>query len=435
MKDLVAHNAPRSTQRVLPMPKRPNQTSRYQEKREAVLNAAAVLFNERGVKGATLSDIAASVGLVTNSVTYYYRKKEDLATACFLRTIDAFNALAVAAAQEAGTEARIGAFFSRLARLLADIELGRHAPIVNFNDIRALPATHADQVFSTYTDMFRRVRALIAPEGTRLARHDLNARGHIVLSVAHNLRQWIDGYEVEEYPRVAKRLADIVLHGLAAPGAGWQAADGERHWKLGEDAGGTSEAFLRAATTLVNEQGYRGASVDKISARINVTKGSFYHHNDNKHDLIAECFERTFRVVRRALSLAENGPGSGWSRACAAARALVRYQLSDEGPLLRSTAVSALPDDAQRQAVRRTLQRLTERLTSVVVDGMIDGSIRPLDPHIAAQASIAAINAAAEMHRWVANATLDNAADLFVRPALQGVLCPGSAGAGPPQAD
>jgi AcrR family transcriptional regulator len=429
MSDSVAHNAPPfgPTPR---MPKRPLQTSRYQEKREAVLNAAAVLFNERGVKGATLSDIAASVGLVTNSVTYYYRKKEDLATACFLRTIDAFNALAAAAAQEAGTEARIGAFFSRLARLLADIELGRHAPIVNFNDIRALPSTHAEQVFSAYTDMFRHVRALIAaPESQRLTRHDLNARGHIVLSVAHNLRQWIDGYEVEEYPRVAKRLADIVLHGLAAPGASWQAADGERDWnlgrKLGEDSGATSEAFLRAATTLVNEQGYRGASVDKISARINVTKGSFYHHNDNKHDLISECFERTFTVVRRALSLAENGPGSGWSRACAAARALVRYQLSDEGPLLRSTAVSALPDDTHRQAVKRTLQRLTERMTSVVVDGMIDGSIRALDPHIAAQASIAAINAAAELHRWVAGATLDNAADLFVRPALQGVLCPG----------
>jgi len=408
------------------MPKRPPQTSRYQEKREAVLNAAAVLFNERGVKGATLSDIAASVGLVTNSVTYYYRKKEDLATACFLRTIEVFNGLAAAAAQEAGTEPRISAFFLHLARLLADIELQRHAPIVTFNDIRALPSPHAEQVFAAYTDMFRHVRALIAlPDAARLARHDLNARGHIVLSVAHNLRQWIDRYEVEEYPRVAQRLADIVLHGLAAPAVGWQADDGERHWKLGDDSGGTGEAFLRAATTLVNEQGYRGASVDKISARINVTKGSFYHHNDNKHDLINECFGRTFTVVRRALSLAENGPGSGWSRACAAARALVRYQLSEEGPLLRSTAVSALPDDAQRKAVRRTLQRLTERMTSVVVDGMIDGSIRALDPHIAAQASIAAINAAAELQRWVASATIDNAADLFVRPALQGVLCPG----------
>ena len=403
-------------------------TSRYQEKREGVLNAAAVLFNQRGVKGATLSDIAGSVGLVTNSVTYYYRKKEDLATACFERTIEAYNELAAAAARESSAEARVEAFFALLARLLADIELGSHAPMVTFNDIRALPSPHAEKVFADYTDMFRHVRNLLrGPETARLARDDLNARGHIVLSEAHTLRQWIGRYEVEEYPRVARRLADIVLHGLPAPGSVWPGADSERHWRLGADSGGTSEAFLRAATALVNEQGYRGASVDKISARINVTKGSFYHHNDNKHDLISECFERTFAVVRRALSLAENGPGSGWSRASAAARALVRYQLSDEGPLLRSTAVSALPDDAQRDGVRRTLFRLTERMTSVVVDGMIDGSIRPLDPHIAAQASIAAINAAAELHRWVPSATIDNAGDLFVRPALQGVLCPGMA--------
>lgn len=411
-------------------------TPRYREKREAVLNAAAVLFNERGVKGATLADIAASVGLVTNSVTYYYRKKEDLATACFLRTIDAFDALAAAAAQHGDTEARVAAFYERFAALLADIEQGRHAPMVTFNDIRALPSPHAEQVFAAYTDMFRRVRGLLkSPASAQLARDELNARGHIVLSVAHNLRQWIVRYEVEEYPRVAQRLADTVLHGLPAPGARWQAADRERHWPLDEprgdgrsdDGGATGEAFLRAATMLVNEQGYRGASVDKISARIHVTKGSFYHHNDNKHDLISECFERTFAVMRRALRLAEHAPGSGWSRACAAACALVRYQLSERGPLLRSTAVSALPDQAHRDAVRLTLQRLTERMTSVVVDGMIDGSIRPLDPHIAAQASIAAINAAIELQRWVPSATPDNAADLFVRPALLGVMCPGLA--------
>jgi AcrR family transcriptional regulator len=435
---LAGHNAPpprhkRRAARAEP-PNQPMQTqlqpstARYQEKREAVLGAAALLFNQRGVKGATLSDIAASVGLVTNSVTYYYRKKEDLATACFLRAIDAFNALAVAAAREADVESRLSAFFAGLARMVGDIELGTRAPVVLFNDIRALPSPHAEQVFTVYTDMFRHVRNLLkAPQTAALAREELNARGHIVLSAAHNLRQWIGRYEVEDYPRVAQRLSDILLHGLHARDSRWQTADSELQWRLQEDTSGSNEAFLRAATILVNEQGYRGASVDKISARINVTKGSFYHHNDNKHDLISECFDRTFSVVRRALRLAENGPGSGWSRACTAARALVRYQLSTDGPLLRSTAVSALPDEAHRDGVRRTLFRLTERMTSVVVDGLIDGSIRPLDPHIAAQATIAAINAAAELHRWVPAATIDNAADLFVRPALQGVLCPGRA--------
>lgn len=403
-----------------------SRTSRYQEKREAILGAAALLFNEQGVKGATLAGIAGSVGLVTNSVTYYYRKKEDLATACFLRSIAAFETLAASAVGERGVPARLRAFFRRHAQLLADIEEDRHPPIVNFSDIRALPSPQAEQVFAAYTDMFRSVRGLLrGPETAHLSRDDLNARGHMVLSIAHLVRSWIGRYEVEEYHRIADRITDILVLGLAGPDSRWQAKDGESVWYLADDTGSSSEAFLRAATVLVNEQGYRGASVDKISARLNVTKGSFYHHNDTKHDLITECFERSFAVVRLALGLAENGTGSGWGRACAAARALVRYQLSADGPLLRFSATSALPDESHRERVRRTLHRLTERMASVLVDGMMDGSVRPLDPAIAAQAIIATLNAAAELHRWLPRANLDNVADLYVRPAFEGVLCLG----------
>jgi len=403
------------------------QTPRYQEKREAILAAAALLFNAQGVKGATLSGIAGSVGLVTNSVTYYYRKKEDLATACFLRSIAAFEAMAEAAARERSVPTRLRAFFRLNVQLLADIEEGRHAPIVNFNDIRALPSSQAEEVFAAYTALFRRVRGLLkGAETASLTRDDLNARGHIVLSVAHGLRSWIGRCETDEYQRAADRASDILLHGIHGAGSTWAAAEGESAWCLSSGADDTSEAFLRAATAMVNEQGYRGASVDKISARLNVTKGSFYHHNENKHDLISECFARSFAVTRQALSLAENGTGSGWSRACSAARALVRFQISPDGPLLRSTATSALPDQAQRERVRLTMRRLTERMASVVVDGMMDGSIRPLDPGIAANGAIAVINAAAELQRWVAGADLVNVADLYVRPAFEGVLCPGA---------
>ncbi len=412
-------------------PPAPPPTPRYQQKREAILSAAATLFNERGVKGSTLADIAGAVGLVTNSVTYYYRKKEDLAHACFLRSIAAFNTLAAAASQERGVPRRLQAYLRLHAALLADIEEGRHAPLVGFSDIRALPSPQLDEVFSAYTDMFRRVRELLkGPETATLSRNDFNARSHIVLSTVLGVRAWIDRYEPDEYGRVAARVSDVLLHGLAGTGARWQTTDGESAWALADSTGSSQEAFLRAATVLVNEQGYRGASVDKISARLQVTKGSFYHHNDNKQDLITECFERSFAVLRSALRLAENDSGSGWARCCAASRALVRYQLSENGPLLRSSATSALPDEAHRQQVRRTLQRLTGRMGHVVVDGLMDASIRPLDPAVAAQSLIAAINAAAELHRWLPGATMDNAADLYVRPLLQGVLCPGAAPAG-----
>ena len=60
------------------------------------------------------------------------------------------------------------------------------------------------------------------------------------------------------------------------------------------------ESFLMAASRQINEHGYRGASVDRISAALNVTKGAFYHHNEAKDDLVAACFRRSFGIAREA---------------------------------------------------------------------------------------------------------------------------------------
>lgn len=416
-----------------------------QDRREALLDAAARLFNEHGVRGATLANIAAAVGLVTNSVTHYFRKKEDLAAACFLRSIDAIDAIAAGAMRHSSVAARLGAFFADYARLLADLDERRRSQLIVFNDVRALRGAQAVEVFAAYTSLFRRMRGLLDGEGTgRLGRADLNARAHALLSAANGVRSWIGRYETDEYPRMAARVADVLLHGVAAPGAGWErrgegsmrgddgagsgggqggepcAAD-RRH--ADERANGTHAALLRAATALVNEQGYRGASVNRIAARLALTKGAFYHHHETKEHLITQCFERTFAVEREALRRAEAGGGDGWRRVCEVARALAGFQFSDEGPLLRASAISALPDPATRERVRRTMGRLAERMANVVVDGMIDGSIRPLDAAVAARCVVAAVNGAAEVDRWVPGVTADNVDELYVRPALCGVLC------------
>ena len=152
-----------------------------------------------------------------------------------------------------------------------------------------------------------------------------------------------------------------------------------------------------------------------------MTKGSFYHHNDNKLDLIAACFDRTFKVVRQALETAESVEGSGWSRAASATRALVRFQLSAEGPLLRLSSTSVLPDQADRARVHKTLQQLTERMASVLVDALMDGSVRPLDTSIAAQMVMGLVNGAAELHRWVPGVTEESVAELYVRPIFCGL--------------
>ncbi len=401
------------------------QTQRFQVKREAILSAAAREFNQHGVKGATLADIASSVGLVTNSVTYYYRKKEDLASACFLRTIEAFSQVAVAAMAMPGAARRLRHFFHLLAELFARVDTGTHPPLVSINDIRALPSPQFDEVSLAYATLFRRVRDLFkGPETTSLAHGDLNARAYGVLSLAHWMRAWIVRHETDEYEHVAQRVSDIIIEGSAAERSAWLPPSAEElGWRFRDDSEPTSEAFLRAASALVNEHGYRGASVDKISAVLNVTKGSFYHHNANKEDLVWSCFERSFSVIRSALNFANADFGNGWERWCAITRALARFQLSDEGPLLRLAAISALEDPQRREDVNKTMNRLTQRMCSGIIDGMIDGSIRPVDPTIAGHIGTGLISAAAGLRHWVPHISEANVAELYVRPMFIGILC------------
>ena len=402
-------------------------TPRFREKRETLLAAAAGLFNAQGVKGATLAEIGASVGLVTTSITYYYRRKEDLATACLLRAIEAHAALADEAAAAPDVAARVAGLLALQADRLAGMAAGRLPPLMLFNDIRALPEAQAATVFAAYNGLFRRVRALLAgPETAKLTRDALNARTHLLLSVFNAMGSWVGRHETDAYPGVARRVADSLLHGLAGAAQTWPAPAALAALGLAEPPpapDGTADAFLRAATELVNEQGYRGASVEKISARLHLTKGAFYHHHDTKLDLITACFERSFGVLRHVLRAADQAGGPAWPRSCAATAMLVGFQLSDRGPLLRSTATSALPDRAQRDLVRQTHQRLAERIAGLLVDGLVDGSVRALDTGQAALVLAAVINAAAELRRWVPGITEDAAVRLYARPALLGLLC------------
>jgi len=409
-------------------------TSRFQDKRESILDGAARLFNEHGVKGGMLSDVARQVGLATNSLTYYYRRKEDLAAACLLRSMDALGTAADEAAAAPTLDGRVRGFLQRYLGLLAEIAEGRHPELIVFSDVLTLGEPHHATVTAAYTQMFRRVRALLdAPDAPPQSPSARNARAHLLLSTTLWARTWLLRYEAIDYPRLADRIADLLLHGLCPPGHEPAPAAPAMEALAAIDAGGdgaaTRTAYLRAATKLVNEQGYQGASVDRIAAELRLTKGSFYHHHETKEDLIVACFERTFAVVRAAQAAALQAPGSGRDRLAMACRALLAFQLSDQGPLLRITAWTGLPD-AIRSHTRRTMARLGERFAALVLDGMADGSLRIVDPSVAAQMVNGMLNAAAEIERWVRGLDAGNVFALYALPLFSGLQAPSPAMAG-----
>ena len=198
---------------------------------------------------------------------------------------------------------------------------------------------------------------------------------------------WLRRYDPDDFERVRMRMCDILLHGLAGP-----VANGSRMEVSLDDMlqgapqeSAAQETFLIAATRLINERGYRGASVEKISERLNVTKGSFYYHHDAKDDLVVACFNRSFEAMRRIQrAVLAQTDDDQWERLMTLAAALIAYQMSDRGPLLRTSALVALPL-SMRQEMIETYSRISNRFAGVIADGITAGSMRAVDPIVGAQ--------------------------------------------------
>jgi AcrR family transcriptional regulator len=396
-------------------------TDRFERKREAILDAATKLLNCRGVKGLTLGDAAAAVDLSTTSVTYYFRRKDELAAACMTRGIAVLDGMVETALREATPEARLRLLLTLYLERVRQTAAGQAPPLPVLADMRALNPPARTQVFQAFMKLFRRVRLIFdAPHLAWMTRGRRTARTHLLLEQLFAAAIWLPKYDAEDYPRIRDRMFEILLHGMAADGRAWEPVlIPAASLAPDDDPAAARETFLLAATRLINSRGYRGASVDKISAELNVTKGSFYHHLDAKDDLVVACFERTFAVMRRVQRLAMELQGDQWLRLSSVAAALAEFQLSEHGPMLRTSALTVVPDTIRRQMVERS-NRVSDRFASMISDGIAEGSIRPVDPFIAAQMLNATLNAASELGFWVPGVKQKAAPAVFARPLLMG---------------
>lgn len=392
---------------------------RAERRRTEIIDVATRHFNRAGLSGSTLGSIAASAGMVTNGITYYYRRKEDLAAACLIRSIRDLGALletALAANDPAMRLRRLlQAWFARLAQSAT----GAAAPVMVFNDIRALPAPQSETVFAEYNQMFRTVRRLF--DGTGIADDPLarNARTHLLLSILHAAQEWFDDYAPVDHAQVAERIYAILHRGLGPVGG--LLASVTPDLPPGEDP--VREAYLRAAIRMINLHGYRGASVEKIAGELNLTKGAFYHHINAKDDLVVDCFEHTFTVLRQAQDAGFATAGTGAERLAATVSLLLGWQVSEAGPLLRISAFNSLPETIRPQ-MRATADRLLQRFGWLLTDAQSDGSMPVHDTAIGARTLHSMINAVIELDWWAPEGRAPAALPDYALPLFHGLLAP-----------
>ena len=400
----------------------PKARARYAAKRDAIMAAATKVFNDHGVSGFTLAAVAKRMDLHPVSLTYYFKRKEDLAAAVLHETMARFNAMLEQAEVETTPAARLRAFVAGYYETRRRVVLGLEFPLAPFSEIALIEGDQHQPLLDAFTGLYIRIgRLLKDPAMPWITPARRQALARLVVFQLTWSDAWLESYEPEDYGRVAARIADVMIDGLAADGQRWPDLP---LLSLGSpDAQNdevTRDRFLVAATKLINREGYRGASVDKISAELKVTKGSFYHHNADKDELAAACFARTFGLVddakRRALATGE----TGWERLWLATVSLAMHQASaDGGRMLRHHALAAVPQGMRKQVLIR-FQQIGNAFAGMISDGVADGTVRPVDPLLAAQLMLVVFNAALALDYLNKPGDVTGLMDAYVRPALLG---------------
>lgn len=401
--------------------RKPRSRHKFEQKREEILSAATDIINRQGARGTTLLEVARTVDLNTTSITYYFRRKEHLAAAVFERSMERLHLMVHEAGAQPDPRSRVRRFIDLHVALRADVIRGRRQPLAGLSDLRTLEDSIRMPLERRYQAIFRDVRAFFGEPDDAVHKHIMTARAHMLLDTVFWLPVWISRYPIDEFDRVSRRLFDILENGIALPEAEWRPVLLKDTGREATPEEGSAENFLRVATRLINQIGYRGASVVRIVEELQVTKGSFYHHLDAKDDLILACFRRSYRRISHVQAMARELRGNEWGRLSSVIASLLDIQFDAQWPLTRTSALQSLPANLRQEAVDRS-DRSAVRFAGNLIEGAAEGSVRLVDPMIASQMIIATLNSAFDLLKWASRLERADAVGIAASTVLGGLF-------------
>lgn len=372
-------------------------TARFHAKRRAIVDTGARILNRTGLAGFKLTEVAAESGLKRPSIVYYFANAEALAETIYHSALDQIEQRLGIAEKASDPRARLTALFDLELRHHAAERAGDAIRRPQLGEIRALSPDRRRKLGQRYHAILDRVATMLEVKvkaGRAIYRI---GPAQIVMEAVFWLPAWIDEYEAWMFDRVRDSLVDLLLNGYSATATAYRPPILTEPLR---DQHGTIELedFMRAATRLISDSGFRGGSIDRIAKKLGVTKGSFYHHLDEKNELIEACFvhsqTRLSQLQRRAGEL-----GLSPSQCLSAVlRNVADVQLDGRFPLLRTSALPALSADARTKIIARS-RRSFRWYATKLADGIADGSLRAVDPHIGAQVLGVSVNAVYDLGR------------------------------------
>ena len=390
-------------------------------KRAAVLSCAAKLFNTKGARSTTLSDVASRLGLTKTSLYYYVATKEDLIYQCYEANIRQAHAQLDWAEQAEGSavDCLMAFLESQIATTLRSLD-GEGDYFAAPLEVAALKPEHRDTLEEEYRRLLRRLIVLLnkgIDAGHIRACNPVVTMRAIVGALDWSF-YWLYEMPREEANKVIGVLRDLFTHGLFssskpalagnAPVGKTLAPDDEAFDRETQNRL-KQEAFLKAGTRCFNQKGFSGTSLDEIAEQLQVSKGAFYYHFTNKEALLTQCFDYTLDQLERIVAGIEQMDAGPVERLETACRQIFALQNTDQGPLVHFNAITALPP-AVRQRLLARLATVHSTLETYIEQGISASQFRNIQPGIVIQLLTGALNAAMDLNAWQTVEDIDQSA-------------------------
>ncbi len=388
-----------------------NRGIQHEAKQSAILSRAAKLFNTKGARATTLSDVANKLGLTKTSLYYYVKTKEDLIFQCYdasmkhaLRSLDEIE-------QETDDplERTLRFMQSRIDSILQALQDNADyyaAPL----ELASLKPQHRDALTAEYLEMFKRVRAYIREgieAGSIRPCHSTTTTRALIGALDWSF-YWLYEIPREEAEKASAAVADICANGLLSLSTDFVSCAHRIRPEAAPPAGGfdreaqnrlKQEAFFKAGTRFFNRKGFTGTSLDEIAEYLQVSKGAFYYHFANKESLLTQCYDYSLDQLQAIYNevLAKEQPAT--AKLDEICRRIFSVQNSDLGPLIRYNTITALPPPIRRRVLART-EKINDHIGDIIRDGQAKGEFRPANALVAQNMLQGAINASMDIAQW-----------------------------------
>lgn len=190
------------------------QAADYDERREAIVEAAAALFARRGFNGASVADIAGRCKNSKSLIYHYYASKEDILYDVMISHVEALEA----AAQEAvAADPRAERQLRELAHRFMELYVGaadRHKVLLN--DLDHLPKARRAEIVHVQRRLIETVQKLLVELEPDLKRRSGQgfAAAMLFFGMINWTHTWFDPKGPVSAGALAEMAVDLTLGGL-----------------------------------------------------------------------------------------------------------------------------------------------------------------------------------------------------------------------------